>query len=292
MHIRTALLFATLGLLTAASLALSLLSGSVETGPGTLLAALTGSSDDVIRQILLELRWPRTAAAFVTGALLALAGALMQVLLRNPLADPYVLGISGGAATGALLSMLLGLGGWWLQGSAFGGALASMLLVFGLARGSGAWSTHRLLLTGVVIAAGWGAVIGFLVLIVGFCFHWIGQLMSVLNWDLAIKLGLQEKEQPKEYKVYEHAIAVADVSIGWIYGVAGIGLVMDQPWAYKLLWIPGSVLVYHAVSYWFWTGNRSRDGHSLESKTMRICWTAINLITGLLALLLAWQAPA
>ena len=165
MHIRTALLFATLGLLTAASLVFSLLSGSIETGPGTLLAALTGSADDVTRQIVLELRWPRTAAAFVTGALLALAGALMQVLLRNPLADPYVLGVSGGAATGALLSMLLGLGGWWLQGSAFTGALASMLLVFGLARGTGAWSAHRLLLTGVVIAAGWGAVIGFLLAI-------------------------------------------------------------------------------------------------------------------------------
>ncbi|MGB5259815.1 MAG: iron ABC transporter permease, partial [Gammaproteobacteria bacterium] len=130
-----------------------------------MLAVLSGGGDGMTRQILLELRWPRSAAAFVTGALLAMAGALMQVLLRNPLADPYVLGISGGAATGALLSMLFGLGGWWLQGSAFTGASLSMLLVFGLARGSGAWSTHRLLLTGVVVAAGWGAVIAFLLAI-------------------------------------------------------------------------------------------------------------------------------
>ena len=61
--------------------------------------------------------------------------------------------------------MLLGLGGWWLQGSAFTGALLSMLLVFGIAHGSGAWNPHRLLLTGVVVAAGWGAAIAFLLAI-------------------------------------------------------------------------------------------------------------------------------
>ena len=162
---RPLILLSTLVLIAACSLAYSLLTGSVATDLDTLLTVLSGTGDELTRQILLELRWPRTAGAFVTGALLALAGALMQVLLRNPLADPYVLGISGGAATGALLSMLLGLGGWWLQGSAFTGALLSMLLVFGLAHGSGAWSSHRLLLTGVVVAAGWGAVIAFLLAI-------------------------------------------------------------------------------------------------------------------------------
>jgi iron complex transport system permease protein len=162
---RSFLLLVILLLLAAISLVFSLLYGSVDTGLDALLAVLSGNGDGLIRQIVLELRWPRTAAAFTTGALLAVAGALMQVLLRNPLADPYVLGISGGAATGALLSMLFGLGGFWLQGSAFCGALLSMLLVFGLSRGSGAWNTHRLLLTGVVIAAGWGAVIGFLLAI-------------------------------------------------------------------------------------------------------------------------------
>ena len=83
----------------------------------------------------------------------------MQILLRNPLADPYVLGISGGAAVGALAAMLAELGGVVLSGSAFGGALLSMLLVFALARGEGSWTPSRLLLTGVVVASGWGAVI-------------------------------------------------------------------------------------------------------------------------------------
>lgn len=82
-----------------------------------------------------------------------------MVLLRNPLADPYVLGLSGGAAVGALLSMLLGLAGALVGASAFGGALLSTLMVFGLAHGTGSWTPSRLLLTGVVVAAGWGAII-------------------------------------------------------------------------------------------------------------------------------------
>lgn len=118
--------------------------------------------DPVLRQIVAELRLPRAASAFVTGGMLALAGALMQVLLRNPLADPYVLGVSGGAASGALLALLSGASVLVVQGSAFGGALLSIALVFGLAHGRGGWNTTRLLLTGVVLAAGWGAVIGLL----------------------------------------------------------------------------------------------------------------------------------
>jgi iron complex transport system permease protein len=160
--IRATSLLAFLMLLAVCAALISLMTGSIESGWRDLLAALSGNSDDTAAVVIMELRWPRTAAAFTTGALLATAGALMQVLLRNPLADPYVLGVSGGAATGALLAMLYGLGTLWLHGAAFGGALLSMLLVFALAHGSGSWSSHRLLLTGVVVAAGWGAVISFL----------------------------------------------------------------------------------------------------------------------------------
>ena len=147
------------------SLILAVLSGSVDIHWSELWAALGGSQTDPTTRQILELRLTRALGAFATGGLLSLAGALMLVLVRNPLADPYVLGISGGAAVAALLSMLLGLGGVWLTGSAFGGALFAMALVFGLARGQGSWTPTRLLLTGVVLAAGWGALISFILAI-------------------------------------------------------------------------------------------------------------------------------
>ena len=86
----------------------------------------------------------------------------MQVLLRNPLADPYVLGVSGGASVGALLAMLFGFAAAGINGLAFAGALTAMLVVFGLSRGDGSWTQTRLLLTGVIVAAGCGAVVALL----------------------------------------------------------------------------------------------------------------------------------
>ena len=145
-----------------ASLLFSLASGSVPVAWSEVLGALTGGEDSMPAQVIRDIRLPRTLAAFATGALLAMSGVIMQVLLRNPLADPYILGISGGAAVGALSAILLGAGGYWLTGSAFVGALFSIVLVFGIANRFGQWSVTRLLLTGVVISAGWGAVINVL----------------------------------------------------------------------------------------------------------------------------------
>ena len=152
-------LLAGVGLL---AVAIALAVGSVPITFPQLLAALTGGGDPLHRELLLSLRLPRALAAFATGGLLSLAGALMQVLLRNPLADPYVLGLSGGAAVGALGAMLLGAAAFGVSGAAFAGALLSTLLVFGLAQGVGGWTPTRLLLTGVVVAAGWSAVVTFL----------------------------------------------------------------------------------------------------------------------------------
>lgn len=159
---RAAILLSSLTVLALACALLALSFGSVPTSLGTVWAVFTGHASGLPHELILQLRLPRAINAFTTGAMLALAGTLMQVLLRNPLADPYVLGISGGAAVVALSAMLLGIAGVWLNGAAFVGAMLSMLLVFGLARGTGAWSSTRLLLTGVVVAAGWGALISFL----------------------------------------------------------------------------------------------------------------------------------
>ena len=149
----------TLAVAGLAAMVLSVATGSVSLSPGEVLSAVLGSGEPLHHTLVLELRLPRTLAAFATGGLLAVAGALMQVLLRNPLADPYVLGLSGGASVGALLAMLAGLASAVITVSAFGGALLATLMVFGLAHGTGSWTPSRLLLTGVVVAAGWGAVI-------------------------------------------------------------------------------------------------------------------------------------
>ena len=140
----------------------SLLSGSVDITVAQLIQSIVSSESSLNSQVLQEIRVPRTLAAFVTGGLLGLSGAIMQVLLRNPLADPYILGISGGAAVGALSAILVGATGFWLSNAAFAGALFSIFLVFGIANKFGNWSVTRLLLTGVVVSAGWGAVINIL----------------------------------------------------------------------------------------------------------------------------------
>ena len=139
--------------------------GSVPVTIQDVLNLLSSVQQSQQTQVVADLRLPRALGAFTSGALLALAGVLMQVLLRNPLADPYILGISGGAAVATLLAMLMGAGGLVLTGSAFFGSLLSMFIVFGFAQLQGSWSPTRLLLTGVVIAAGWGALISLLLAI-------------------------------------------------------------------------------------------------------------------------------
>ena len=136
--------------------------GSANIDWATVVETFKTGSASFDHTVVMELRLPRAASAFVVGGMLALAGVLMQVLLRNPLADPYVLGISGGAAVAALLAMLLGWQSGLISTAAAGGAMLSMALVFTLARGRGDWSSTRLLLTGVVLAAGWGAGISFI----------------------------------------------------------------------------------------------------------------------------------
>ena len=159
--------YLTIALLLAAplSMVLALSTGSVDLSLAQLGRALVGHGSDVAGMVVRELRLPRALAAFAVGGLLALSGALLQVLLRNPLADPYILGVSGGAAVAALLTILLGLGGAWMVGGAFVGSLLSTFLVFSLSRLHGVWAQNRLLLTGVVVAAGWGALISFILAI-------------------------------------------------------------------------------------------------------------------------------
>jgi len=161
-----------------ASLIIALMSGSsnlqlIEVANNLL------SQQQSTQYLIVQLRLDRALSAFATGGLLALAGALMQVLVRNPLADPYILGISGGASVAALIAILIGLPLIALTTTAFVGALIAMLLVFVLSRGlnNSHWNPTRLLLTGVVLAAGWGAIISFIL-----TFSPNSKLHSMLFW--------------------------------------------------------------------------------------------------------------
>lgn len=157
------------GLLLAALLCLSCIL-SVGIGPVTItvgkvagiLAAHLGWSDGPAnwslaeQNIVWELRLPRVLLAAVAGAGLAVVGAVLQVLTRNPLADPYLFGVSAGAALGAVI-VILGVGPLagtlGLSMAAFAGAMAAMLLVFAAAHGGGQTpSSGRLVLTGVAVA--------------------------------------------------------------------------------------------------------------------------------------------
>ncbi len=156
------ILFPLLLCAAALSLGYGLMSGSLPLTPLEVWRALLGNGEDTAREVLWQLRLPRVLAAFACGGLLALSGMLLQALLRNPLADPYILGISGGAAVGALAAMLLGAGLATTQLSSFSGALLAIIAVFGLGFRTGERNIYRLLLTGVVLSAGCGALISLL----------------------------------------------------------------------------------------------------------------------------------
>lgn len=154
---RTGVLLAGLIVVVLAAFLAALATGSAEISIAQSIAALQGNAPEHIHSLVIELRLPRALTAFSVGGLLAVAGVLMQVLLRNPLAEPYILGSSGGAAVAALLAMLAGATSVIVDVSAFGGAMTATLLVFAIAHGSGTWTPARLLLTGVVLAAGFSA---------------------------------------------------------------------------------------------------------------------------------------
>ncbi len=161
------LLFFGLALIVAAVVALMV--GDVEFPVREFLLAFRGEADPATQTIVIGLRLPRVLLATLVGGGLAVSGAVFQALLRNPLAEPYVLGVSSGAALGAVIAIVFGL----TIGSvialplfAFGGALLAMFLVLFMAGGRGrGMDTRVLLLSGVVIAAFFNA---FLLLVINF----------------------------------------------------------------------------------------------------------------------------
>jgi iron complex transport system permease protein len=153
------------------------------------LALSIGSVSNEDAAIIYQLRLPRVLAAFAVGGLLAMSGALLQVLTRNPLAEPSVLGISGGASVGALAVLMMGGAGTiWVAGGAWIGAIVVMLLLWLLV---GGYSAHpsRMLLAGVMIATACGAISTLMItcasnVAMPGMIHWLmGDLDSVISLE-------------------------------------------------------------------------------------------------------------
>jgi iron complex transport system permease protein len=197
---RHRLILAVMASLALLALLFSSLVGSVSLPmielPGALADIISGNASG-ITATLLDLRLGRASSAFVTGAALALAGVMMQALLRNPLADPYVLGISSGASVGALAALLAGAALWMVDLGALAGAVGISLLLFFLARRDLGGNFQRevagdsstLLLTGVILASASMALVTLMLSIApesrlrGMVFWMIGDL-SGAHWRL------------------------------------------------------------------------------------------------------------
>ncbi|HWP37831.1 MAG TPA: iron ABC transporter permease [Gemmatimonadales bacterium] len=129
--------------------------GSADLAPSAVWHGLLGDADPTVTAIVRDLRVPRVLLAFLVGGSLAVTGAVLQVLVRNPLADPYLLGLSGGAGLGAVSAIALGLAGaWGVPLAALAGAVVAVLVVYRLAIVAGSLlDTRVLLLAGVVVGA-------------------------------------------------------------------------------------------------------------------------------------------
>ena len=176
MRLNRALLLTAAALLCAATAVVAIGTGAVRVPPAQVLTALFGWQDDSLndatRTVVWSVRAPRVLQGLLAGALLATAGVLLQALFRNPLADPALIGVSAGAALGAVMVIVLGatalaglsrlLGVWTLPAAAFAGALGTAAIVFALARRDGLLDPTTMLLCGIAINALTGAGIGLL----------------------------------------------------------------------------------------------------------------------------------
>ena len=202
---RAWMVLSTLVFFTLLSVVIACVVGSIALPVSDVLSAmreLTQGTTSTMAATLVDLRLSRALSAFVTGATLALAGVMMQALLRNPLAEPYVLGVSGGAAVGALSAMLLFSMTWAIDVAAFGGAMAVSVMLYLLAQRDLRGSVNSdggaplLLLTGVILASGCSALVALMLSIApdnrlrGMVFWMIGDLSGTqfrwLPWIVLI----------------------------------------------------------------------------------------------------------
>ena len=183
---RRLLLLALFAVLAAFAMLLSAAKGSVEIPTAEILNALGGAHGTVHEQILWNIRLPRTIVAALVGINLSLSGAILQAILRNPLADPHIIGISSGAGLAGIFIMLLVLGAAWLvTPAAFGGAMGAAVLIYILAWKDGIRPT-RIILAGVAVSAFLGAGISAMMILYSDRVHsalmWMVGGLSARSW--------------------------------------------------------------------------------------------------------------
>jgi len=247
------------------SVPVSLVSGSVALDPVAALTGLLRPEDSSLPAAIVALRLPRAVTAVAVGGLLALAGGLLQALLRNPLADPYVLGISGGAACAAMLAIAAGAGAFATHCAGVLGALGALAALFLLARRalfgterlSGESASSSILLVGVMMASFSAAALGLALSLAPdgrlrpMVFWLLGDLGGALDpaaaWlsvavlaacaaasardaralNLMLRGDLQAFSQGVEVdRVRRRLVIVASIATGWAVALAGaIGFV-------------------------------------------------------------------
>ena len=219
--LRLAWICAGLAVLLAGVAAASLLIGAASVSPGAVLELITGRgpSAGTDRTVVLSIRLPRIAAAMLAGGALAVAGAGFQALTRNPLAEPSILGVSGGAAFGVVLAQVSGLGqgvveALGLTAFGFAGAVAAGIAVYLIASSSTGLPVHTLLLAGVIVGIFFSAAITVLISIVD-----ANRLGGVIHW----LLGSVAPIPPSQLAIFSLATA------------AGVWLVLGQARALNLL---------------------------------------------------------
>lgn len=177
---------------------ISIMKGSVNVPLNEIIAAMTGGSAGMHQQIIMNIRLPRTIVAGLVGVNLALSGAILQAVMKNPLADPHIIGISAGAGIMGIFIMLLFPDlSWLITPAAFAGAMGAAILIYILAWKNGI-QPIRIILAGVAVSAFLGAGISALMIIYSDRVH------SALMWMVG---GLSARSWPQVMIIWPYTLA-------------------------------------------------------------------------------------
>ena len=177
---------------------ISIMKGSVNVPLNEIIAAMTGGSAAMHQQIIMNIRLPRTIVAGLVGVNLALSGAILQAVMKNPLADPHIIGISAGAGIMGIFIMLLFPDlSWLITPAAFAGAMGAAILIYILAWKNGI-QPIRIILAGVAVSAFLGAGISALMIIYSDRVH------SALMWMVG---GLSARSWPQVMIIWPYTLA-------------------------------------------------------------------------------------